>query len=175
MLSYNPDWTKTPKSGKYRAIKCPDHPRAWPNGYIHLHVVVAEQKLGRLLADGEVVHHKDENSFNNDPTNLEIMSAGSHAKHHHPEHPPIEVACSHCGVKFFKKKRQLASVKGYLNDFCSYSCNAKYQGSWRGAVEARKLYSCQRRQKRATIASNDETLGVQIPPLMPSSRIGPVS
>lgn len=36
----------------------------------HTHRVVAEQKLGRPLRPGEVVHHLDGNPRNNDPQNL---------------------------------------------------------------------------------------------------------
>lgn len=49
----------------------------------HLHRVVAEEKLGRPLEPGEVVHHKDGNKRNNDPDNLEIFpSQSEHAKEH---------------------------------------------------------------------------------------------
>jgi endogenous inhibitor of DNA gyrase (YacG/DUF329 family) len=49
----------------------------------HTHRIVAEQKLGRPLKKGEVIHHKDENILNNDPDNLEVFASQSeHAKHH---------------------------------------------------------------------------------------------
>lgn len=41
-----------------------------------------EQKLGRKLLKGEVVHHKDENKTNNEPDNLELMSEFGHKSHH---------------------------------------------------------------------------------------------
>lgn len=47
-----------------------------------LHTVIAEWKLGRKLLPGEVVHHKDRNKLNNDPNNLEVMTASEHAKLH---------------------------------------------------------------------------------------------
>lgn len=61
-----------------------------PNNYVkfhqrHMHRVVAEQMLGRPLEKGEIVHHKDGNKWNNDPSNLEVMSQSMHMKIHlHP-------------------------------------------------------------------------------------------
>lgn len=49
----------------------------------HVHRVVAEEKIGRPLLPGEVVHHKDENRLNNDPDNLEVLeSQAEHARIH---------------------------------------------------------------------------------------------
>ena len=51
------------------------------NGYFRFketHILVhrwaAEQKLGRKLKDGEVVHHRDGNKLNNLPNNLYVMN-----------------------------------------------------------------------------------------------------
>jgi DNA polymerase I-like protein with 3'-5' exonuclease and polymerase domains len=59
-----------------------------PTGYIHLYgrhsfdirenIFVANQ-TGLI---GEVIHHKDGNKVNNDPSNLEGMSKQEHSKHH---------------------------------------------------------------------------------------------
>ena len=38
-----------------------------------LHRWIAEKKLGRLLKNGEVVHHKDRNKLNNSPQNLQVF------------------------------------------------------------------------------------------------------
>jgi len=49
----------------------------------HLHRIVAEEKLGRPLALGEIVHHIDENKQNPDPDNLEVLpSQSEHARLH---------------------------------------------------------------------------------------------
>lgn len=42
------------------------------NGYVYEHILVAEKKLGRQLAPGEVVHHIDEDRMNNHPDNLKV-------------------------------------------------------------------------------------------------------
>lgn len=52
-------------------------------GVRHEHRLVAEQKLGRPLRPGEVVHHIDGDSRNNAPGNLEVLaSQAEHARLH---------------------------------------------------------------------------------------------
>lgn len=48
------------------------------------HRVRMERHIGRALRDDEIVHHKDGDKSNNDPSNLEIMSQSEHARHHAP-------------------------------------------------------------------------------------------
>lgn len=49
----------------------------------HTHRVIAEQKIGRPLKPGEVVHHIDGNKRNNDPSNLMIFATqADHARYH---------------------------------------------------------------------------------------------
>jgi hypothetical protein len=48
----------------------------------HEHRVVAEQKLGRKLITGEIVHHIDGDKLNNDPSNLEVLTAAEHMRRH---------------------------------------------------------------------------------------------
>jgi hypothetical protein len=72
------------KSGNWRGgfvwddgrcrVYSPDHPRAdKTNGYVYRNILVAEQKIGRRLLPGEVVHHLDENKSNDDPGNLVVV------------------------------------------------------------------------------------------------------
>ena len=63
-----------------------------PNGYVEItrgehkgrgqHRVIAEQMIGRPLAQGEHVHHIDGDRSNNDPANLQVMTAAEHASLH---------------------------------------------------------------------------------------------
>ena len=49
----------------------------------HEHRVIAEQKIGRSLRKGEVVHHIDGNFRNNAPDNLMVLKSQSeHCKIH---------------------------------------------------------------------------------------------
>jgi hypothetical protein len=73
--------------------------------------LVAEEKLGRRLLPGEIVHHIDGNKANNSPGNIAVKAS---IAYHHLEHrkhndrrrpdepnPVIECACG-CGMKFPK-------------------------------------------------------------------------
>lgn len=63
----------------YRKVLIPAHPRADAKGYVFEHIVVAEAVLGRRLAKGEEIHHKDFNRQNNAPNNLKVCA--NHAEH----------------------------------------------------------------------------------------------
>lgn len=79
--SNNPAWKggrQTDKSG-YILVHRPDHPDANRHGYVRAHRLVMEEKLGRRLEPGEVVHHRDGDRANNVPDNLELFpSNGVH-------------------------------------------------------------------------------------------------
>jgi hypothetical protein len=77
------------KGGTYRHGEgyiyeyAPDHPAAKnAKGYVLQHRLVMEQKLGRLLEPGEIVHHLNEVKNDNRPENLEIHTRSGHAVHH---------------------------------------------------------------------------------------------
>lgn len=72
-------------SNGYISIYFPEHPNASEsNGRIYEHVLVAENKLGRLLNAGECVHHIDRNRMNNDPYNLMVFKTNKdHVLYHY--------------------------------------------------------------------------------------------
>lgn len=61
---------------KYIKIKLPDGTTR------DEHRLVMEKIIGRKLKYNEVVHHKDENGKNNDPSNLEIKTRSKHTSEH---------------------------------------------------------------------------------------------
>lgn len=76
------------KGGKYTNSKgyvvvyAPDHPYA-VKVYVLEHRLIVEQRLGRLLAPNEIVHHINGITTDNRPENLEVMTRGEHNRHHH--------------------------------------------------------------------------------------------
>jgi hypothetical protein len=67
-----------------------------------VHRVVAEQKLGRRLRPGEVVHHKDRDKTNNDPDNLWVYK--SQADHNRAHKQDAKRHGKKASYKGFKKK-----------------------------------------------------------------------
>lgn len=66
----------------YSWIYCPEHPSANNAGSVHEHIIVVERKIGRRLLKDEEVHHIDEDTHNNDPANLQILSHRDHTRIH---------------------------------------------------------------------------------------------
>lgn len=125
MHPHNPDWDRVVRCGKYRAIFCPTHPRAWPNGYLYVHIIVAELKIGRLLANGEVVHHMDHNKKNNSPENIEVLSASDHSRVHARPKTMLELTCAACNRRFKRRLGNEARKKGYKHNYCSRTCSGR--------------------------------------------------
>lgn len=70
-------------NGGYIAYHIPEHPLARSNGLVFEHTLVAEGTLGRHLTEIEVVHHKDKNKLNNDPSNLMVFTTtADHTRYH---------------------------------------------------------------------------------------------
>ena len=72
--------------GQYEYVICKGHPRAKKNGSVHVHVLVAEEKLGRYLLPDEVVHHIDEDKLNNRPDNIMVFATkADHTSFHNSD------------------------------------------------------------------------------------------
>lgn len=127
--TYEVDISKPVKCGKYLAVRSPDHPKCWKNEYIYLHRIMAEiYILDRLLAEDEVVHHKDHDGHNNSIENLEVCTLSEHSTLHGKERASAAVSliCDECRKTFEREVRQTASRKGYKRSFCSRSCSGTY-------------------------------------------------
>lgn len=92
-----------------------------------------ENQLGRLLAPNEVVHHRDENKWNDDLANLEVLTRSAHARHHAPVVPEVELVCPVCAGGFTLKPAalRLRAKRGQGAPTCSRSCGARQGHSLR--------------------------------------------
>lgn len=93
-----------------------------------------EEKLGRKLNKNEQVHHIDEDPFNNDFSNLEIVNIGEHQRmHNQPKYYDKNANCAWCGKEFiwtakqqrthfsnFSRKEQRDKI--YSGPCCSKNC-----------------------------------------------------
>ena len=82
--------------------------------YIHRNIM--EQKLGRKLKPGELVHHKDEDKLNNDPDNLELTDVKKHCKHHYKPIPrPKKILKGECIGTSKLIEQNVIEIKKLLN------------------------------------------------------------
>ncbi len=58
----------------YCKIYCPDHHKADTYGFVHEHVVIMENYLGKKIKNKEVVHHNEDRG-NNDISNLRLFKS----------------------------------------------------------------------------------------------------
>lgn len=116
----------------YKTILQKGHPHSNSAGYVLEHIIIAERKLGRLLKEGETVHHIDRNKKNNNPDNLMIFaSPGDHTLYHAGEkiYKDGDVwrafrqfeDCPVCGNKFIVTSQK----RKYKKHFCSIECKMK--------------------------------------------------
>lgn len=83
----------------YYYVYSPMHPMSNAAGKVYIHRYIAEQYYGIKLDSTLHVHHKDNNKLNNEPDNLEILTASEHRKLH-SSGSSYETLCNHCGNMF---------------------------------------------------------------------------
>ena len=140
-LPYTPDWDHVSTANGYRVVRCVGHPKAWKKGsYVYVHVVVAEQKLGRLLRDDELAHHDDENKFNNSPENIVVTSRPEHTRLHHKPAIVLTMICAACGKKFQRERRRIRDDTKPV--FCSKQCAGVREEFEHGTASAYSYRKC---------------------------------
>ncbi len=118
------------KSGEYLYATVRNHPKSNNNGYVLHHRIVAENKIGRLLKDNEIVHHIDGNKSNNCSENLQVMIDVDHNRLHSTKFKDghfVKLTCKECGKVFYRKYGARPEIIHNKNSFCSRRCNGIYQ------------------------------------------------
>ena len=72
-------------SDGYVTLWKPDHHRTQSNGRVYEHIDVWERTHKASLLIWGIVHHKDHNKQNNEPSNLEAMMRSEHIQIHKPQ------------------------------------------------------------------------------------------
>lgn len=116
------DW-KVIKKGEYIYGKISNHPNATSNGYVLEHRLVMENYLGRYLTSNEIVHHVDQNTKNNDISNLRVMSRKDHGHLHKRVLQMEQRTCPVCNVDFIRRPKGVYDKNRI--PCCSRSCNGK--------------------------------------------------
>jgi hypothetical protein len=101
-----------------------------PDGYYrqttnprrHLHQLVWEFHHGPI-PEGHIIHHRDENKANNEPSNLECIPNPDHGFRHRQSYEPIY--CEQCGGEIERRcpPSGIESIRNYQRRrFCGLPC-----------------------------------------------------
>src|SRR5207237_626799 len=122
---------KRVSKGDYDYALVPNHPNSTANGYVLYHRIVMENFLGRMLSNGEEIHHKNRNKKDNRIENLELLTSLEHRKLHGKETPRtlVEFKCPNCLKLFVREKRNSLDKYKSIGKlfFCGKSCSSLYQ------------------------------------------------
>lgn len=108
--------------GYFRVYR-PDYPRCWESGYAKRYAVVY-WLAGGVLADGEVIHHKDEDQLNDRIENLSVMTHAEHISLHCKGKNAVAFTCDFCGNDFKVPRWRVTqrAKEGTQIRFCSPAC-----------------------------------------------------
>lgn len=96
--------------------------------YVSQSRFLMEQRLGRVLAPDEVVHHKNGDPLDDCIENLELCSRSKHSREHTKARgrSMVHLRCPTCGSEFHRRRLHTHLVKSSALSFCSLSCSSTY-------------------------------------------------
>lgn len=112
----------------YKRVKAPENypGKTYNNGNCLLHHLVWWQNTGELVPTGFVLHHKNEDKFDNRFENLELLSNSAHVSQHgEARRAELLLSCAFCEKEFTRpahkaRVRQKRNADGKL--CCSRRC-----------------------------------------------------
>lgn len=120
------EWKRILNDDYYYAL-VPGHPYASKNNYVFEHRIIMENKIGRYLCPGEVVHHINRNKKDNRPENLELTTQSAHMSGHlRVGVLMVDILCPSCKKTVTREHRQTHLSKKGLYTACSRSCRGKF-------------------------------------------------
>lgn len=97
-----------------------------------IHVALAERALGKPLPYDAVVHHVDENPYNNEPSNLVICPNSAYHRLLHKRKEALEACgdptfrwCLYCRV--WDSPKNLTKQASYKETYFHDSCRREYR------------------------------------------------
>ncbi len=136
----------------------PDFPNATRSGEATRAHVVWWLTHGETVRNGQVIHHINEKTLDDRPSNLMKMTRKEHSRHHHEKAPPTQIICAECGEKFMVQyniiSQHLKEGRRYGQRFCSPKCGTDFKKGKR-AKSYRGLTEEKVRQIKALLATKD--------------------
>lgn len=118
------------KNGKYDLVIAPvDFPgKKYRGKYCYEHHLRYWQVNGVIPKENEIIHHKDGNTHNNNPDNLELLTRSYHSSTHNLQRKKtfVELRCPACEKTFIRAKNKTYLVKGGQVSCCSRKCIGNY-------------------------------------------------
>lgn len=119
------------KNGDYELVVAPPNfpGKKYRGKYCYKHHLIYWQTYGVVPNKNEIIHHKDEDKHNNDPTNLELKTRKKHSQKHNIQRGKtmVELKCPYCQTIFIKEKRQTYLQKpGVDYTCCSRKCSGQF-------------------------------------------------
>ena len=120
------------RNGDYILVKAPEEfpGKKYRGRYCYEHHLVYWQHYGVVPNSQEIIHHIDENKYNNDISNLELKTRSQHSIEHNSvrKRTMVRLKCPGCGKIFVRERRQSYLVTGHNMSCCSHYCVGVFTG-----------------------------------------------